>query len=158
MKSKGLEKKNIIAVVSVILICVISAILNCLFVFNTSIKIVERNRNVITPIVLAVYTITAVLTVLFYFQENKGFYKTGLVTLIFLLITSFVLYLLEASGVLYKIDSVEDLREYISSYGGWSVLIFLIVQIMQVSPVNQVMLVVLPADLVLIKACAATQT
>lgn len=134
-KSNPLLKKNITAVVSVVVVCVLSAILNCLFIFRTSIKIVEQNKNVITPILLAVYTITAVLTVLFYFQENKGFYKTGLVTLILLLITSIILYILEASGVLYKIDSVEDLREFISSYGGWSVVIFLIVQIMQVTVV-----------------------
>jgi len=134
-KSNPLLKKNITAVVSVVFVCVLSAILNCLFIFRTSIKIVEQNKNVITPILLAVYTITAVLTVLFYFQENKGFYKTGLVTLILLLITSIILYILEVSGVLYKIDSVEDLREFISSYGGWSVVIFLIVQIMQVTVV-----------------------
>lgn len=135
MKKNNSVIKNIIAVFSVSLVCVVTAILNCLFIFQTSIKIVEQNKNKITPIIIAVYAITAILTVLFYFQENKGFYKTGLVTLIFLFLTSFVLYLLEVSGFLYKIDSVEDLREFISSYGVWSVAIFLIVQILQVTVV-----------------------
>lgn len=85
---------------------------------------------------VAISSIMCVLvgfTVFFCLTDREIFYKTGLLVLVTVCLFVTGLFVLYVSGFLDRVDSVEDLREFISSYGGLSVLLFLFVQILQVT-------------------------
>jgi len=85
--------------------------------------------------IVGVLCIITALTVVFAFFKKELFYKTGLLCLVLLAIGTAGLYALYSVGFLDKVDSVEDLRAFISSYGGLSTVLFLAVQVLQVTVV-----------------------
>lgn len=132
---KGERIKSFFSVILAILSGVVSASLLIVYVTSAGGGLLSVYGNVICFVVATVICLITAFTVAFVFYRKNLFYKTGLLCLILLAIFSIALYVLSATGFLDKIDSVEDLREFISSYGGLSVLIFLLVQILQVTVV-----------------------
>ena len=91
-----------------------------------------KYKTLITSVFCALITILTILTIVFYSLSKQLVYKLFLVTIILITILSIGLYLLKSSGFLDKIDTVEDFRDYISSFGGFAVIIFIVLQFLQV--------------------------
>ena len=91
-----------------------------------------KYKTLITSVLCALITILTILTIVFYSLSKQLVYKLFLVTIILITILSIGLYLLKSSGFLDKIDTVEDFRDYISSFGGFAVIIFIVLQFLQV--------------------------
>lgn len=128
--------KNKFKLSAVILITVISAITSAifamLFIRSSEVGYLLKYGKVIEIVIDAILCLIMVLTVIFACLKKEFLYKIGLLCLIFLLICTCGLYALNKSGFLDKIDSVEDLRNYIASYGTLSAVLFLVMQILQV--------------------------
>lgn len=80
----------------------------------------------------ALLAVLAVLTVVFASIGKDLLYRIFLTIIIFVFLMAALFYTLYETGFLDKIDSVEDLRNFIKPYGALSVVIFLIMQILQV--------------------------
>lgn len=93
---------------------------------------VAAHSTLLTVISVTLLAVLAALTVLFALLGKDFLHKILFVTIIFLFICGGALYALYASGFLDRIDSVEDLREFIAPYGKLSALLFLLLSLLQV--------------------------
>ena len=88
-----------------------------------------------TPVVsvaVGLISVITVLTIMFLRESKRVVFKLFLLTVIFISLAVLCLYLLKIVGFLDKITSVEDFRNYISSFGGYAVVLFILIQYLQV--------------------------
>ena len=87
---------------------------------------------VLTALSVGVITAVTVLTIVF-LKINKTFiYKLLYIVLALIFCILLLLYVLKVSGFFDKIDSVEDFRNYIESFGSLAVIAFIVLQFLQV--------------------------
>ena len=77
-------------------------------------------------------TMLTMFTIMLLNRSESIMYKICLLAVVLLSLCALSLYLLKISGFLDKIDSVEDLRKFVSSYGSNAVWIFIVIQFLQV--------------------------
>lgn len=88
--------------------------------------------SVVIAVFVAIISVLTVLTIVFMKGRNGVIYKLFFLTTICIAVIMTSLYLLKISGFLDKIDSVEKLREYISSFGAYALVLFVLIQFLQV--------------------------
>ena len=88
--------------------------------------------TLITAIAVSLITIITAFTITFIKLSNGFIYKLFFLSIILILLTTVFLYVFKITGVLDKIDSVKEFREYISSFGNYAVILFIVVQFLQV--------------------------
>lgn len=70
--------------------------------------------------------------IIFYLLKKQSFYRFILCAFIFLDIIAVGFYVLCYTGVITKIDSGEDLQEFIASFGGWAEFLYIVFSFLQV--------------------------
>lgn len=80
----------------------------------------------------AVLALLLLLYFIFFALSKQVIYRLILCTFICLDFVAVIFYALSASGVLPKLTSIDALREYISGFGAWAVIIFILFQFLQV--------------------------
>lgn len=130
------DKVNVIKqTLYIILICFIGAsgiIFSVLYVDLFKSGFFYNYSTLIISFAVGIVTLLTVLTILF-FKSNKEFiYKLLLLIIIFYLVIAFGLYLLKFFGFFDKIKSVDDFRVYIESFGSLAVVLFILLQFLQV--------------------------
>ena len=80
----------------------------------------------------AIITVLTMLAIMFIGKTSGILHKLFFITVFLIASVLAALYILKISGFLDKIDSVEDLRSYISSYGSYAALAFILIQFLQV--------------------------
>ena len=93
---------------------------------------VYRNRLLISIPVTAIVAVLTSVAVIFQIKDKTFVYRLCMLVMLCASIVMLILYLLKLSGFWEKVDSVQDLREYISSYGSFAVVAFILLQILQV--------------------------
>lgn len=88
--------------------------------------------GVILAVSVTVITVVTMLTIMLSRRSCGVMYKLCLITVVLISVCVLALYFLKVSGFLNKIDSVEALRKYVESYGKNAVLIFIVLQFLQV--------------------------
>ncbi len=88
--------------------------------------------NVIIAVSVSVISALTVLAITFLNKAKKTVYKLLVLFVAAISLVTFSLYFIKITGFLDKIDSVEDFREYISSFGGYAVVLFIVMQFLQV--------------------------
>ena len=88
--------------------------------------------SLLVAVAVSLISVLTVLTIIFLRRSKKMIYKLCLLTVAGISIVLAGLYLLKVTGFLDRIDSVDEFREYISSFGGFAVVIFILVQFLQV--------------------------
>lgn len=88
--------------------------------------------TLITAVAVSLITIITAFTIAFIKLSNGFIYKLFFLSIILILLTTVFLYVFKITGVLDKIDSVKEFREYISSFGNYAVILFIVVQFLQV--------------------------
>lgn len=117
--------------VSVILsVGLISIVFALLYVQTFNVN--SQNFTALSSFIVIFISIIDVLTISFFVNENKVVYKILLSFCILLCLACFGLYILKLTGIFDKIDSVNDLRVYVSNFGAWAEIIFVVLQIFQV--------------------------
>ncbi|MBR2498269.1 MAG: TVP38/TMEM64 family protein [Clostridia bacterium] len=90
------------------------------------------SKEAVTAISVGLISVLCVMTVTFYNNKKNFIYKLFFVIVSLLSITLISLYFLKISGFLQKFDSVQKFRNYIQSFGGFAIIIFILIQFLQV--------------------------
>ena len=91
-----------------------------------------RNKSVLLFCVTVCVCVISILSLIFMVNDNKFIYKLTILVLSFIAIAFSVLYLLKVTGIYSKIHSVEDLRNYVASFGYMAVIIYVVMNFLQV--------------------------
>ncbi len=90
------------------------------------------SKNVVAPISVSLICVLCILTVTFYKNKKNFIFKLFFLFMTGLSLSLISIYFLKVSGFLDKIDSVAKFRAYIQTFGGYAVLIFVLIQFLQV--------------------------
>jgi len=94
--------------------------------------VIREYYNLILVASVSFITVLTVSVILFKTFSLDFVYKLLFICVILLSLVMISLYFLKKFGILEKIDSVEKLREYVSSFGGLASVIFILIQFLQV--------------------------
>lgn len=115
---------------------ILTVISGAFFISALELGYIIKSKNAIKVIenaVICVLTlISAVLTALTVYKKNF-LTRIFFLALCFLSVLSVGLFLIIDLGFIDKIDSVNDVRAYISSFGGYSFLLYVVLQFLQVA-------------------------
>ncbi len=97
-----------------------------------SISFIEVNFNILFAVAGVGFTAIMVAGIIFYAFGFKSVYKLIVCLLIFFDISAVVFFVLCATDLITKINSVDALRDYISQTGAWAAVIYIIFSFLQV--------------------------
>ena len=103
-----------------------------LYIETFSNGFVAEYATVLITVSSAIITVLTMLAIMFIGKTSGILHKLFFITVFLIASVLAALYILKISGFLDKIDSVEDLRSYISSYGSYAALAFILIQFLQV--------------------------
>lgn len=126
------KSKTVFPIACILFFAVATVVLSFLYVEDTGVKFIAENKTAIEIAVVIITALSAVLATVFLFINKELFYKLLLIFLGFTSASLAVLYVAQISGLSDKIDSVEDLRAYVASYGKFTIPAFIILQFLQV--------------------------
>lgn len=85
--------------------------------------------NCLSMFVIAILTI---LTIIFFSHDKVFIYKLFSCVVGIVAFISLSLYILKISGFFSKVNSIDSFRQYVSSFGAWAVVVFILAQFLQV--------------------------
>ncbi len=88
--------------------------------------------TVLVSVSVGIITLLTIFTLAFLRKRKSFIYKLSFLAVITVTFICVALYFLKTSGFLDKIDSVDEFREYIQGYGKNAVILFVIIQFLQV--------------------------
>ena len=132
-------KKDKIEILKTVLSCSVIVVLGAaaivfgfLYMNLTNISFLERHKSLIETLFIIIIGLVSIISVVCQLSDKKFVYRLTLLTLILMTAALAVLYVIQITGLWDKIDSVEDLRNYVSGFGGYAVFIFIAIQFLQV--------------------------
>lgn len=133
MKKDKIEILKTVLSCSVIVVLGAAAIVFGLLYMNlTNISFLERHKRLVETLFIIIIGLVTIISVVCQLSDKKFVYRLTFLTLILMTASLAVLYVMQITGLWDKIDSVEDLRNYVSGFGGYAVLIFIAIQFLQV--------------------------
>lgn len=133
MKKDKIEILKIVLSCSVIVVLGAAAIVFGLLYMNlTNISFLERHKRLVETLFIIIIGLVTIISVVCQLSDKKFVYRLTFLTLILMTAALAVLYVMQITGLWDKIDSVEDLRNYVSGFGGYAVFIFIAIQFLQV--------------------------
>lgn len=133
MKKDKIEILKTVLSCSVIVVLGAAAIVFGLLYMNlTNISFLERHTRLVETLFIIIIGLVTIISVVCQLSDKKFVYRLTFLTLILMTAALAVLYVMQITGLWDKIDSVEDLRNYVSGFGGYAVFIFIAIQFLQV--------------------------
>ena len=133
MKKDKIEILKTVLSCSVIVVLGAAAIVFGLLYMNlTNISFLERHKSLVETLFIIIIGLITIISVVCQLSDKKFVYRLTFLTLILMTAALAVLYVMQITGLWDKIDSVEDLRNYVSGFGGYAVFIFIAIQFLQV--------------------------
>lgn len=134
-----MKKTNKISIIKDIFFDILIAFIGCFGVIFT-VLYVDTFKNgfwftysdIIIAISVSLISLLTVLTITFQNNSKIFIYKLFFLVISSILIITACLYFLRITGILDKIDSIEKLRAYIDSFGNYAIILFIIIQFLQV--------------------------
>ena len=126
------ETFTVINVLLIFFIGIIGLVFLSLYLDLIQFDSLYKYKLIIQVISFALLTCITIITLIFYLLGHDFIYKLCYILIVLTLITSIILYFLEKNGILSKIKSINDIRNYVSSFGSWAVIVFIIIQFLQV--------------------------
>ena len=77
-------------------------------------------------------SILTILSITFFKRSNKLIFKLSLITILIISFVMLLLFCLKKSGVFERVKSVDEFRDYIAKFGNMAVLVFILIQLLQV--------------------------
>jgi len=90
------------------------------------------NATLLKVFSVTIISILTIINLIFLKNKTSVLYKLTFITNVLIAIFILGLYIFKISGLMDKIDSVEDFRAFISSFGGSAVFLFILLQFLQV--------------------------
>ena len=124
--------KSILLSLSLCLLSGITVLVSVLYVSTFTGGFFYENKPLLISTVTIVVSIITTIALAYATSDKKTVYKISLVILSLITFSLLVMYFLKISGIGDKIDSVEDLRNYVASFGYLAVVIYIVVNVLQV--------------------------
>ncbi len=132
MNNTSLNKiKNSLNIILITLIGCLGVIFSVLYVETFNNGFFYDYSKLIIAVLISLISSLTVFTIYFFRRKTELVYKILYLTVILVSLASFALYFLKTCGILEKVDSVEDFREYVSTFKN-AVFIFILLQFSQV--------------------------
>ena len=125
--------KSVLTVVTITALSILSIIFATLYIETFSKGFINNYALAFEIGSTAIVIALTVLTLLFYRLKRQLLYKCGYVVMIFISCILVFLYVLETVGFFEIVKSKEDLREYVKSFGNFAIVLFLLLQLLQVT-------------------------
>lgn len=128
-------KKAIIKLIKEILMTLLIVMFGCVGIVFSVLYIDTFNFyyfQAITAVSVSLISLLVVLAITFLRYKKIIIYKIFLLLVLAVSTITFSLYLLKLTGFLEKFDNIDKFRDYIQSFGSFAVIIFIIVQFLQV--------------------------
>ncbi len=133
MKKDKIEiLKTILSYSVIVLLGAASVAFGLMYVEITGVKFLVENREVVEGLFIVIVGVLTILSVICQIANHNFVYKLTFLTLAFMTAALAVLYIVKITGFWDKIGSVEALREYVSGFGAYGVIIFIAIQFLQV--------------------------
>lgn len=126
------KTKQWITAVIIFALGIISIVFTILCMRNFNNGVLYKYNTVITSSLVAAEVICMGLCFAFFVTKKEALYKLFLTILGLAAAFLLIIYILQVTGVLEKIDSVEDLRDWIEQTGVWAPICFIVIQFLQV--------------------------
>lgn len=131
-KNSATLLKEVLNVIAIFLLGCAGIVFAALYVETFDEGFFADYSAVIISLSVAVISVLTVLTIIFLRINKKFVYKILYVSVILIACAAFLLWLLKVSGFFDKIDSVDAFREYIESFGNFAIIMFILLQFLQV--------------------------
>lgn len=133
MKKDKIEiLKNVLSCSVIVILGAAAIVFGLLYMNLTNISFLERHTSLIETLFIIIIGLITIISVVCQLSDKKFVYRLTFLTLILMTAALAVLYVMQITGLWDKIDSVEDLRNYVSGFGGYAVFIFIAIQFLQV--------------------------
>lgn len=133
MKKDKIEiLKTILSYSVIVFLGAASVAFGLMYVEITGVKFLVENREVVEGLFIVIVGVLTILSVICQIANHNFVYKLTFLTLAFMTAALAVLYIVKITGFWDKIGSVEALREYVSGFGAYGVIIFIAIQFLQV--------------------------
>lgn len=134
MKKNKIENlKTILSYSVIVLLGAASVAFGLMYVEITGVKFLIENKEIIEGLFISIIGVLTILSIICQIANHNFVYKLTFLTLAFMTAALAVLYIVKITGFWDKIGSVEALREYVSGFGAFGVIIFIIIQFLQVT-------------------------
>lgn len=131
MKLNGSKFELIFSVAVIILLSVLTLAFSYLYI-NANSGFLYDHRGLFFTVILVVVSILTAISIVYQIKDKSFVYRLCMLTMLTSCVVLIVLYLLQISGFWDKVDSAQDIREFVSSTGGYAVVVFIVLQILQV--------------------------
>lgn len=131
MKS-SFNLKSILNALTLCLLSGITIICSVLYVNTFTGGFFYNNKTILISTVTIVVAVITVISLAYATADNKTIYKISIVVLSVLTFVLFTMYVLKIFGISEKIDSIEDLRNYVASFGYLAIIIYIVLNFLQV--------------------------
>ena len=125
--------KKILYSVIIALLGAATIIFGVLYMDTTNIPFIVGHKSLIITLFTVIIACISVAAIVFQLYDKTFVYKITVITLALLTLSAVMLYVIKITGFWEKIGSIEKLREYVASYGAFTVPIFILIQFLQVA-------------------------
>lgn len=127
------QVKNILTYIVIFLLGCSGIVFSILYFQTFSEDLYDKYFTLLVSVSVSIISVLTIFTLLISrYNKRKFLFKLCYLTILLINLTVIALYILNITGFLDKIDSVEDLRKFISSYGNFAIVIFVLIQFAQV--------------------------
>ncbi len=98
----------------------------------TGIFFLVNHKTLLEILVTILISLVTIVSLICQLTDKKFVYKITILTLSLIAFALAGLYVVKVTGLWDKIDSIEKLRDYVASYGAFTVPIFILIQFLQV--------------------------
>ena len=119
-------------VIALTLLSFLTIIFSVLYLDTYNYGFLYKYKKIIEFFIVAIVLTVVVICIINSFNNNDIVFKISITALIFMIISLLVLYFMKVSGILDKINSIEGLRNYVASFGSSAVIIYILIQFLQV--------------------------
>lgn len=124
--------KNILQSVALCLLAGITIIFSVLYVNTFTGGFFYQNKGLLLSITTLLVAVVTSIALAFVTADKKTVYKISIVVLALIAFCLIIVYFLKISGIGDKIDSISDLRNYVSSFGYLAVIVYVVMNFLQV--------------------------
>ncbi len=126
--------KSILNIVIFSLLGVVTIVFSVLYIETFNQGVLYRYSLLFELLIVLIVSVITVLSLLFFRLKQEMVFKICYIVIIFTSLILVGLYLLKVSGIMDKVDSVDDLRELVSSFGGYGLMVggFILLSFLQV--------------------------
>ena len=133
MKKDKIEiLKTILSYSVIVLLGAASVAFGLMYAEVTGVKFLIEHREIVEGLFIVVIGVLTILSVICQIANHNFVYKLTFLTLAIMTAALAVLYIVKITGFWDKIGSFEALREYVSGFGAFGVIIFIVIQFLQV--------------------------